>query len=206
MQPPPSPAEPAASWDSAYRRSVPPWDIGRPQQAFVAIADAGHIESPVLDSGCGTGEHALLLAARGFDVLGVDIAPAAVARAREKAAKRCIAATFLIADVLDLPALRRQFRTVIDSGVFHVFGDAGEMTRYVEGLHAVLEPGGTVHLMCFSDEQPGTWGPRRVSQAELRSAFAEGWEIESIEPAFFEINGPDGSARAWLARIRRGAG
>jgi hypothetical protein len=40
--------------------------------------------------------------------------------------------------------------------------------------------------MCFSDEEPGTEGPRRVSRRELSDAFADGWEIESIEPTQFE--------------------
>ena len=34
---------------------------------------------------------------------------------------------------------------------------------------------------------PGTQGPKRVSKQELHEAFAEGWEIESIEPAWFEV-------------------
>jgi cyclopropane fatty-acyl-phospholipid synthase-like methyltransferase len=193
----------AASWDSAYRNATGPWDIGRPQPAFVRLADERRFEPPVLDSGCGTGEQALLVASRGLDVLGVDISPSAIAIARAKAAERGIAATFLVADVLQLESLERRFRTVIDSGVYHVFEPAAEVARYVAGLHAVLEPEGTLHLMCFSDAEPGSWGPRRVTRDELRASFSVGWEIESIEPAAFEINGPAPSARAWLVRCRR---
>ncbi len=203
MQPRRPPAGRAASWDSAYRNGSPPWDIGRPQPAFVRLADAGLFESPVLDSGCGTGEHALFLAARGFDVVGVDIAPSAIAKARLKAGERGVAATFLVADAMELDALDRRFRTVIDSGVFHVFETTEEVARYVANLHAVCEPEGLLHLMCFSDEEPGSWGPRRVTRDELRTAFAVGWQIESIEPAEFEVNGPDRSAKAWLVRCRR---
>jgi SAM-dependent methyltransferase len=203
MQPRP-PGGRAANWDSAYRDAPPPpWDIGRPQPAFVRLADGGVVESPLLDSGCGSGEHALFFASRGAEVLGVDIAPSAIARAREKATERGIAATFLVADVLDLESLGRRFRTVIDSGVFHVFENAEEVTRYVASLHAVLEPEGLLHLMCFSDEEPGTWGPRRVSRDELTSAFAVGWRIESIEPDAFETILSTGPARARLLRCRR---
>jgi len=38
----------------------PPWDIGRPQPAFVALAEAGAIRGRVLDVGCGTGELVLM--------------------------------------------------------------------------------------------------------------------------------------------------
>jgi cyclopropane fatty-acyl-phospholipid synthase-like methyltransferase len=203
MQRQPPPNARAASWDSAYRNAPAPWDIGRPQPVFVRLAEAGLIQSPVLDSGCGSGEQALFLASRGLEVVGVDIAPSAIAKAREKAAARGVSVTFLVGDVMELESLGRRFRTVIDSGVFHVFETTCEVTRYVASLHAVLEPEGMLHLMCFSDEEPGSWGPRRVPRDELRVAFADGWQIESIEPAAFEINAPSASARAWLVRCRR---
>jgi hypothetical protein len=46
---------------------------------------------------------------------------------------------------------------------FHVFSDE-DWRRYVEGLASVLRAGGRLFLLCFSDEEPGTQGPRRVSQ------------------------------------------
>src|SRR5437868_610901 len=49
--------------------------------------------------------------------------------------------------------------------------------RYVEGLATVLKPGGRLFLLRFSDEEPGTPGPRRVSKEELHDAFAGGWVI-----------------------------
>jgi SAM-dependent methyltransferase len=170
------------------------------------LADAGELTSPVLDSGCGTGEHGLLAAARGLDVVGVDLSPAAIARAREKARVRGLAADFLVGDVLALDRLGRRFASVIDSGTFHVFDDA-DRARYVSSLASVLEPGGTLHLLCFSERTPGTQGPRRVTQADLRAAFASGWEVERIEAARFEVS--DWWIRepphAWLAKIIRKA-
>ena len=41
--------------------TTPPWDIGRPQPAFLALAEASAIQGRVLDVGCGTGEHRLQL-------------------------------------------------------------------------------------------------------------------------------------------------
>jgi hypothetical protein len=80
------------------------------------------------------------------------------------------------------------------------------------GLQTVLKPGGHLFLLCFSDETPGTQGPRRVSQDELRAAFAQGWEIKSIAPARFEVppkakqtrfSGED--PKAWFMVARRAA-
>jgi SAM-dependent methyltransferase len=202
--PPPDPGSRAADWDRAYTRNWAPWDIGRPQPAFLRLADAGEIASPVLDAGCGTGEHALLLAARGMEVVGVDLAPTAVARAREKARTRGLDADFLVGDVLALDRLGRRFATVIDSGTFHVFDDP-DRARYVRSLASVLESGGVLHLLCFSELTPGTEGPRRVTQAELRDAFADGWDVRRIEATRFDVREdwlPD-KPHAWLAKIIR---
>ena len=196
---------PAAGWDSAYEAgSRPPWDIGRPQPAFVRLADGGLLRGRVLDAGCGSGEHALLAAARGADVVGVDVSPRAIERARRKAGERGIAVRFEVADALRLGELGLTFDTVIDSGVFHVFDDDSR-ARYVASLESALRSGGTCYLMCFSDRQPGTMGPRRVSQEELRAAFSDGWAVASIVADAFEVNPGLGTptAQAWLATIRR---
>jgi cyclopropane fatty-acyl-phospholipid synthase-like methyltransferase len=192
-------------WDASYTADAPaPWDIGRPQPAFVRLADEGRLTGRLLDAGCGTGENALLAAARGAEVTGVDVAPAAIARARAKASGRGLTARFEVADVLDFGRLGLSVDTVIDSGVFHVFGD-DDRARYVASIAAVLRPAGACYLMCFSDRQPGSWGPRRVRAQELHAAFSDGWTVESITADTFEINPMNGTTQvqAWLAAIRR---
>jgi cyclopropane fatty-acyl-phospholipid synthase-like methyltransferase len=195
---------PSAEWDSAYRDHLPPWDIGRPQPAFVRLADAGLLSGRVLDAGCGTGEHVLLAASHGAEAMGVDLSALAIEKARGKAAARGLAARFEVADALQLARLGESFDTVIDSGLFHVFDDAGR-ARYVTSLAAVIEPGGGYYMMCFSDSQPGVWGPRRVRREEIPLAFSDGWAVESITPDTFEVNRFEGtvSVSAWLAVIRR---
>src|SRR3954454_8163567 len=195
------------SWDAAYRGGALPGDIGRPQPAIVRVADAGELADSILDSGCGTGEHALLAASRGFAVTGVDIAEAAIERARAKARQLRLPAPFVVGDVLELDSverLDRPFRTIIDTGCFHTFDDV-DRARYVRSLRSVLEPGGVLHLLCFSELTPGTDGPRRVTQAEIRSAFADGWVVDRIEPDRFAVASgwPDAPPNAWLARIVR---
>jgi cyclopropane fatty-acyl-phospholipid synthase-like methyltransferase len=192
-------------WDASYTGDTPaPWDIGRPQPTFVRLAEEGRLTGRLLDAGCGSGENALFAASRGADVTGIDVAPTAIARARAKASERGLTARFEVADALDLGRLSLAVDTVIDSGVFHVFGD-DDRARYVASLAAVLRPAGTCYLMCFSDRQPGTWGPRRVSADELLAAFSDGWAVESITADTFDINPMEGmtQVQAWLAAIRR---
>jgi cyclopropane fatty-acyl-phospholipid synthase-like methyltransferase len=194
------------SWDEAYAGDTPaPWDIGRPQPAFVRLADKGLLLGRLLDSGCGTGEQTLLAAAHGADALGIDVSPRAIKQARGKAAEQGLDVRFEVADALRLGDLGLTFDTIIDSGVFHVFDDE-DRARYVASLASVLGDGGHCYLICFSDRQPGTFGPRRVRQDELRAAFSEGWTVASIEADTFEINQPSfdiSFAQAWLADIQR---
>ena len=142
---------------------------------------------------------------RGADVVGVDVSPAAIARARAKAAERGLKARFEVGDALNLGQLGLSFDTVIDSGLFHVFDDT-DRERYVASLASVLRPGGTCYLMCFSDLQEGTMGPRRVRKDEIVAAFSDGWTVSDIAAAEFVVNpgfSDRQAARAWLATIRR---
>ena len=188
-------------FDSSYL-GQPAWDIGRPQPAFVQIADAGKVDGRVLDVGCGTGEHALMAAERGLTALGVDSAPAAIAIAERKARSRELDARFLVWNAVDLESLAEQFDTVLDSGLFHVFDDY-DRARYVESLRAATAPGGSFHMLCFSDRQPGDWGPRRVTREEIEQSFTDGWRIEAIEPVVFETNLDPGEVLAWQSEISR---
>jgi SAM-dependent methyltransferase len=121
---------------------TPPWEIGRPQPPMLALAEAGAIQGRVLDVGCGTGEHALLAASLGLEATGIDLAAAAIERAREKATQRGLMARFVVGSVLDLAALGEQFDTVLDSGLFHVLED-GDRAVFVAGLRGVFGPGGS---------------------------------------------------------------
>jgi cyclopropane fatty-acyl-phospholipid synthase-like methyltransferase len=188
---------PPHDFDAIYAAETPPaWDIGRPQPAFDRLAQAGGIHGKVLDAGCGTGEHALLVASLGHEVVGVDVSAKAIELAMTKKTARGVEARFLVSDALRLSDLGELFDTVLDCGLFHVFDD-DERKRYVNSLAAVVPPGGRYHMLCFSDAQPGDWGPRRVTQDEIRAAFSEGWAVESVEPTVIDLTWDPAGALAW---------
>ena len=191
-------------WDDSYRGDAPPWDIGRPQPVFHQLAEDGLLAGALLDAGCGTGEHTLLAAARGADAYGADLSSVAIETARRKAAERGLEARFESGDILDLTLPSAGFDTVLDSGLFHSFDD-DERLQYVDVLMRAAKPGGHLYLMCFSERQPGNWGPRRVTGAELESAFAAGWRIDRLEPATFDINPFQGTTTvdAWFLAATR---
>ncbi|MGH9527373.1 MAG: class I SAM-dependent methyltransferase [Terriglobales bacterium] len=191
------------TWDASYREGSPPWDIGRPQPAVVRLTSRRALAGPVLDAGCGTGENALHIAALGLPVLGVDVAPTALAAAREKARNRRLEAEFTTRDARELAPLGRRFATVLDCGLFHTF-DREERARYVASLATVTAPGGMLYVLCFRDAGAEA-GPHPVSEAELRAAFGpgSGWEVAAIEPEWIEARIRDHGAPAWLAAVQR---
>ncbi|ABS24411.1 class I SAM-dependent methyltransferase [Anaeromyxobacter sp. Fw109-5] len=193
---------PRRDFESAYLAGSPPWDIGRPQPEIVKLADEGEVKGTVLDVGCGTGENALHLASLGKRVVGVDGSRAAIARAREKAAERGLPVAFHVADALQLRRLHLRVETVVDCGLFHVFSDE-ERRPYAESLTEVLSPGGTLHVLCFSDEEPPGPGPRRVAEYDLRATFRSLFAMVRIRPARFESLVHPGGAKAWLATLVR---
>jgi len=192
----------AHDFEAMYVAGRPPWDIGRPQPAFRELADRGLLVGRVLDVGCGTGEHALMAAALGLDVTGVDASGTAIAIARRKANERALGARFLVWDALKLPDLDESFDTVVDCGLFHVFDDP-ERPRFVDAVRASMPAGAWYYLLCFSDREPGDWGPRRVREEEIRASFGDGWRVERIQAAKLEVTMEPGSVHAWLASILR---
>jgi 2-polyprenyl-3-methyl-5-hydroxy-6-metoxy-1,4-benzoquinol methylase len=87
------------TFESAYAGQAP-WDIGKSQQPFLAVAQ--RISGSILDAGCGTGDTALFFAGRGCQVTGIDFIEEAIRRAKQKAAERGVQSTFLVKDALTL--------------------------------------------------------------------------------------------------------
>jgi hypothetical protein len=188
-------------FDVAYT-GTPPWEIGRPQPAFVELAEAGEFRGRILDVGCGTGEHALLAASLGLDATGVDTSPRAIELARGKAASRGLPARFAVHDALDLASLGEQFDTVVDSTLFHVFSDE-DRVRYEASLREVIPSGGRYFMLCFSERHPGGFGPRRVTQDEIRATFAAGWRIDAIDLVILDVTILPEGVQSWRAAATR---
>lgn len=200
-------------FQDSYLAGEPPWIIGEPQPAVVALEAEGRLSGRIVDLGCGAGEHTVLLAQRGYDVVGADSAPAALDRARAVAAAHGVDVHLVEVDALD-PTGLRGFDTVLDSALFHVF-DADDRARYVDALRDVVVDGGLVAVLALA---PGpAFGPE-VSDDDIRGAFARpGWRLEELRASTYRGRVPDqGQADrlgvpvgghvdlpAWLALARR---
>lgn len=203
----PTPVTPRdREFQEAYERGETAWVIDEPQPVVVELERAGLIAGRVLDAGCGTGEHTVLLASLGYDVRGVDFSGHAVRRARAHATERGVPADFAVADVLRLDE-DGAYDTVLDSALFHVFGPA-DRAAYVRVLHRLVRPGGRVHVLAMAEaaSQESGSGPW-TSDATIKEAFASGWELEEVRASRFRVVRGEAGTRhdvpAWLARVRR---
>jgi cyclopropane fatty-acyl-phospholipid synthase-like methyltransferase len=191
-----------------YKEGRPVWDIGKPQAPFMEVSDK--VQGPILDVGCGTGSVAIFFAEKGPAVTGIDLVDEAIDRAREKAAGKKLEVTFLVKDAFTLADSDWRFPSLIDSGLFHVFADDLERQRlYVKALAKVIEPDGRLYLLAAKEQPEGSAALSGYSYEELRNAFSEGWEFESIKEFVAEVTPetalkhPDAEWSTWFAVIRR---
>jgi len=197
-------AVPQSEFFERYARGDLPWQIDRPQPEVLRLIEDGKFESPVLDLGCGAGDNAIELARRGYRVLGMDLVPEALRRARESAARAGLTQPpeFLVGDALKLEESGVEAETVLDCALFHIFEDE-ERPAYVRGLEAVLVPGGRLHLLSFSELETRQPGPRRLTRESITGAFGQGWVLEeAVRCRYWDRMRPDG-AHAWRVTFRR---
>jgi SAM-dependent methyltransferase len=188
-------ADAGSWWDGFYAdRSKPvPFFVPKPDENLVSYLDRGLITpGRALDLGCGPGRNALQLASLGFEVDAVDLSPAAIAWARERAHERAADIRFVCGDAFSLPdtGLSGPYDLIYDSGCFHHLPPHRRVS-YLALLERHLAPGGRFGIVCFADGAVGSDLPdaefyRRgrlegglaYSARSLRRIFGDLTEIE----------------------------
>jgi len=181
----------------------PPWDTRAPDDFVIGWHEAGLIRGDVLDVGCGLGDNAIYLVQQGHDVTGLDISPAALSTARQRAEDAGVDLKFVVGDATELGGYSEAFDTVIDCGMYHCLDD-NAMRGYLLALHRATRSGARLLLGCFSDDTTVKvkW-PRSLSERSLRDGFdGTGWDIATLEPATLSRDGrPD--IALWLVQADR---
>lgn len=185
-----------------WYQTVPPWDIGRPQKVFIELEKQNSLKGKILDVGCGTGENALFLAEKGYEVWGVDSSKTAIAKAIEKASQRELSVKLLIKDALKLEELGNIFDVAIDCGLFHCFSDE-DRAIFVEQLYKTLTPNGFYFFLCFSEQEVREGGPRRISREDIKRTFSSGWKTLDIKEATFENTLHPGGSRGYFVSLQK---
>jgi SAM-dependent methyltransferase len=193
-------------WNARYVAGDLPWDTGEPDANLVDLVRRGVITpGRALEVGCGTGTNSIWLAREGFDVLGLDLSPVAVERARSKA--EGASARFEVSDFLEGTLPAGPFHFVLDRGCFHVFDDAGVRARFAERVASLLEVGGTwLSLIGSTEGAPREVGPPRRSARDVVAALEPALELVELRSTTFEANlDLEVAPRAWLCLSRRRA-
>jgi SAM-dependent methyltransferase len=185
-----------------------PWDIGGAQPGMAMLWDEFPPDSPVVDLGCGSGDHVIALAERGHRVIGVDFVDAAIALARSRVSDLppdvADRIEFQVADGLRPSLLGLEPRSIVDSGFLHLF-DHATVDSFVEDLALALPSGGRYYLLAFATEFPIPHGPRQISQDEVRSTFTHerGWRVLSLGSAEFlnRVGPPVPATSACIERL-----
>lgn len=189
------------SWNESYASGQLPWDTGQPEPVLVEFVNSNAVTpGAMLEIGAGTGTNAIWMAERGFDVLGVDVAPLAIERARAKMDGRALRCRFAISDILAAPPPGGPFQFVFDRGCFHVFDEAHERQQFAAQVAAVLAPGGLwLSLIGSTEGPPREVGPPRRSAREVTLALEPALEVIELRSGEFR----DANAKAWICVSRR---
>lgn len=196
---------PQPDWDERYLAGETPWDTGEPDQHLVEFLRRCPAErGRALDVGCGTGTNALWLARQGFRVLGVDISPAGIEKARAKVGTTAPNCQFEIADFLRDTTSGGPFDLVFDRGCFHVFDEAEKRARFAACVASLLKPDGRWLSLIGSTEGPARdYGPPRRRARDVTDAIEPALQILELRSIEFRANIPAPVAAWWcLSRPR----
>jgi SAM-dependent methyltransferase len=191
-------ADNGIDFDAAYRGQEPslgdgvrpPWSIGEPQPELASLIDKGAFHGEVLDAGCGEAALTLELAARGYDVVGIDLSPSAIELASAEAARRgLVSATFEVADITALAGYDGRFGTIVDSALFHALAPE-QRDPYQDSIARAAGTGASYFVLAFDKAGLPSGPGHPVTLDELNAVVSRFWAIDSIRPARIHANLP----------------
>jgi SAM-dependent methyltransferase len=147
----------------------------------------------LIDFGCGEGFPATIAADMGYDVLAIDSAPSAVAKAEQTHRRPNL--RFVLGDVCELDHLpSHSFDVAVDLGCLHMLVEDSDARRYLGHAFRLVRPGGVAHYqnlvpadeaaVRFPDRaELVEWWRERRAQREAQTVFTDTYEVEgrSIE-------------------------
>ena len=171
-------------YELIYRYFRAPWDIAA-RDELVSLAESGRIKPcRGIDLGCGTGENAIYLARRGFDVTGVDYAEAAIEKAQRRAKDSGVRVNFIVDDLTNLRHVSGTFDFLLDYGVLDDLRPH-QREPYLRNILPLTHSGSRYLLWGF--EYPMRWWERFVPffdvpfhPGEIEQRFGSYFEIERI--------------------------
>ena len=190
-------------WEQRYQEKTTRWDLGQAAPAFVSLLNSQETLTPGRTAvlGCGRGYDALLFAEHGFEVVGFDFAPSAIAEATSLAQAAGSTAKFLQRDIFDLAM---EFPQDFDYVVEHTCFCAIPLERrpeYVQLVRSLLRPKGELIALFFTHNRPGG-PPFGSTPAEIVQYFEADFEILSLESVANSVPSRQGEEHIGRFRLR----
>jgi len=165
-------------WQEAYEKRETPWEKGKPHPALLdLLATHGPLAGEIFVPGCGSGHDVRALSTPQNHVLGIDLAPFAIEKARSfpKVGNE----EYQLGDLFALPpALDGKFDVVFEHTCFCAI-DPARRTDYVEAVVRLLAPGGRFIAIFFLNPDNDDEGPPfPVNAEELEKLFGVDFVVE----------------------------
>lgn len=192
-------------WDRQYREGEPIWDSDRPTSELLRVVREEHIPPvPTLDLGCGSGSNAVWLARQGFTVTGIDMSPAAIQRARQRAWQAGVAVRFRCGDLRNLSGLDGPFAFFVDCGCYGAM-QLRDAPGYLAALERVTRRGTSGLVLTGNDHEPeDKVGPPVLSAARLRADFGRLFGVVQLRAFRFDAHQGNGKRYlGWSLLLRR---
>lgn len=165
-----------------------PWYTGKPDYNLInCIKDHPISKCKTLELGCGTGDNAIWLSQKGFEVSAFDLSEIAIDQAKQKAGEMKVNVNFFVANFFKDKIKGSPFEFVFDRGVFHSFDEEDERDQFAKNVAGYLKDGGHwLSLIGSADESRDGHGPPRRSAFNVVNAMEPYFKILSIKAGNFD--------------------
>jgi len=188
-------------WENRYQEGTDRWDLGQAAPPFLQFLESDNAPPPgkTLVLGCGRGYDALLFAAAGHEVIGVDFAPSAIAQAKKLAKNAKLDVKFLQADIFNLPEnYSHHFDYVVEHTCFCALPPE-KRTAYIDLVHSLLKPSGELFAIFFTHQRSGG-PPHGIQPSAIRNLFGSKFEIMQLNPVQNSV--PSRQGEEHFSRLR----
>jgi methyl halide transferase len=178
----------AEFWQPFYQQNDTPWDLGKVAPPFVSLLKQRQADLPpgkMAVLGCGYGHDAAFFGQQGFDVMGFDYVPEAIAGAQERYGQW---ATFQQKDIFYIePELNEQFDYVLEHTCFCAIVPALRQ-EYVSVAHRLLKPKGRFIGLIWADVPHESGPPFASTTDEIKTLFEPQFRVDEISTPNDSIN------------------
>ena len=193
----------AQAWEDRYQSSGDRWNLGFPAPPFVSLLASNNAPQPgkLAVIGCGKGHDAFFFAESGFEVVGFDFAPSAIAEATATAKVREIPALFLQRDIFTLDKeFASSFDYVLEHTCFCAI-DPSLRSQYVEVVKSLLRPGGKLIALFYTHNRPDG-PPFGIKPQEVLDYFAADFETILFQKAKDSIERRQGNEHLAIFQLK----